>query len=89
MASKHPAHELAAEHFAAELASELGAARTGNQVTSLVLVAEPHFMGLLRAALDKPTAALVERTIDKDLVGLSLEAIDAHLRPELGVAASG
>ena len=45
----------------------------------LVLVAEPRLLGELRAALDKPTAALVSATLDKDLVGIDNRDIPRHL----------
>lgn len=83
MATKHPAHERAAERFAAEVAKVLESARNDNRVTSLVLVAEPHFLGLLRAALDHSTAAMVEKTIGSDLASLSIAEAGAHLRAHL------
>jgi protein required for attachment to host cells len=60
-------HEHSAEAFARELAHELNAARTENRFARLVLVAEPRFLGLLRAELDHVTASLVVGDLSKDL----------------------
>ena len=53
--------------------------RAENRFGKLVLVAEPRLLGELRAALDKPTAALVSATLDKDLVGVDNRDIPMHL----------
>jgi protein required for attachment to host cells len=44
-----------------------------------VLVAEPRFLGNLRAALSTPTAALVTATVGKDLGGVELHNMPKHL----------
>jgi protein required for attachment to host cells len=43
------------------------------------LVAEPRLLGELRAALDKPTAALVSATLDKDLIDIDDRDLPKHL----------
>jgi protein required for attachment to host cells len=43
------------------------------------LVAEPRLLGELRGALDKPTAALVSASLDKDLAGIDNRDIPKHL----------
>ena len=50
-----------------------------NRYGALVLVAEPHFLGELRTALDAPTAALVTATLDKDLGGIETRDLAQHL----------
>lgn len=45
----------------------------------LVVVAAPHFLGLLRADLDKGVEAKVVTEIDKDLSAMSAADIRAHL----------
>jgi protein required for attachment to host cells len=45
----------------------------------LVLVAEPRFLGSLRAALSTPTAALVMATVGKDLGSVELHNMPKHL----------
>ncbi len=67
------------ERFAKELAVRLNDGRTHNQYSRVVLVAEPGFLGMLRASLDKQTAAMVEATIEKDLAYVPDHAIPASL----------
>lgn len=56
-----------AEQFAKQLADLLDEGRTQQRYAQLVLVAEPRFLGILRAALASTTAALVVATLAKDL----------------------
>jgi protein required for attachment to host cells len=72
-------HEQSAEAFAKELARELGRGRTESHVDRLVLVAEPHFLGLLRRALDRPTATLLVAGVAKNLAGADIELVQAQL----------
>ncbi|MFW5698611.1 MAG: host attachment protein [Planctomycetota bacterium] len=53
--------------WARQLADQLRQRRSAAPVDSLVLVAEPGFLGLLGDALDRPTAALVTTRIPKDI----------------------
>jgi protein required for attachment to host cells len=48
-------------------------------VQRIVLVAEPHFLGLLRAELGGETAALVTATVPKDLYAVSEADVLGHL----------
>ncbi|MDR5899261.1 host attachment protein [Halomonas vilamensis] len=63
------------ELFAKEVAQRLYSARTENQISKLVLVAPPKFLGLLREKLDGPTQKLIIHTLPKDLTKSSLKAI--------------
>lgn len=72
-------HEHAAEAFAHDLADELRRGRLEHGVERIVLVAEPHFLGLVRAKLDEPTERLVVGTLPKDLVDSELEALREQL----------
>lgn len=68
-----PAHIISpteghAEDFAKELADFLRQKRIDQAYAGLVLVAEPRFLGRLRSNLDKPTAGLVQRELDKNWV---------------------
>jgi len=74
--------EHLAEEFAKAVASEVGRGRTEGRFDRLVLVAAPKFLGRLRAALDTPTSALVEASLDKDLP----QAKPAELRKALAGA---
>ncbi len=72
--------EHAAADFARHVAARLAAARSAAEFDSLVLVAEPRFLGRLRAALDDPTAATVSASLDKDLVRLDAGELLPHVR---------
>tara|TARA_R110002124_G_scaffold50117_7_gene146209 strand:+ start:2592 stop:3038 length:447 start_codon:yes stop_codon:yes gene_type:complete len=61
------ATEHEAQVFAHELTDRLRQARLGQEMDSLVLVAAPNFLGLLRKALDDQTRKCVIHEIDKDL----------------------
>lgn len=81
MPKAESAHDHAAKAFAHTLADKLDKARNEHRYGQLVLVAEPRFLGMLREALDKGTAALVSTTVNKDLANLELEDLAEHLRP--------
>lgn len=67
------------EQFAKQLSAMLDNGRNQQQYGKLVLVAEPRFLGSLRAALSIPTAALVTATVGKDLGGVELHNMPKHL----------
>lgn len=71
--------EHIAQKFALELAELLNKGRVTHSYDKLILIAEPKFLGLLRAALDKSTAALVSHTISKDLPHVNEEGIAKYL----------
>ncbi|WP_163097323.1 host attachment protein [Acidithiobacillus ferrianus] len=58
--------EAEMQRFAAELAERLEAGRVAGTFQRLILVAPPHFLGLLRESLDAPTSAMVHASLDKD-----------------------
>lgn len=68
MTNETPGRDHDLERFARVIAEHLRAARVAHDMTSVVLVAEPHLLGVLRAALDDGTATLVRGTLAKDLV---------------------
>lgn len=68
-----------AEQFAKQLSTMLEDGRSQQRYAKLVLVAEPRFLGNLRAALSSPTAALVTATLDKDLAGVEQHNMTKHL----------
>ena len=78
-------HERVVADFARELAGKLQQARVGHTFERLVLVAPPKFLGLLRAALDGPTAALVVGSLDKDLAMSSEDVLVSHLGEVIAV----
>ncbi|GHB12607.1 host attachment protein [Salinicola rhizosphaerae] len=65
--------------FAKEVAGYLREARTQGKADEFILIAAPHFLGQLRDKLDKPTQALVTKTVDKDLSKASEDEIAAKL----------
>ena len=67
------------EQFAKQLSTMLDDGRHQQLYGKLVLVAEPRFLGNLRAALSTPTAALVTATVGKDLGGVELHNMPKHL----------
>lgn len=72
-------HERAVARFAKELANKLEHARVTNELTRLVLVAPPRFLGLLRSSIDAPTSRLVVGSIDKDLATSTEAELAKHL----------
>jgi protein required for attachment to host cells len=54
--------------FARRIADRIERARTQAELTQLVLVAPPDFLGVLRAALSPPAMKHVVQTLDKNLV---------------------
>lgn len=46
---------------------------------ALILIAPPHFLGLLRSHLDERVLQKITRQFDKDLSRLSVNEIQAHL----------
>lgn len=69
-------HEM---FFAKEVAEYLRDARTQQNMTDLILIAAPQFLGKLRDKLDKPTQALVTQTLDKDVSKASEDEIAKKL----------
>jgi hypothetical protein len=68
--------ELEIIKFARHIAQVLERARRRALYTDLVLVAEPHFFGLLRQELSKPVAKLVAHVVTREYyegVGAPLE----------------
>ncbi len=65
--------------FAQHLSEVLEQGRATNRFEHLVLVADPHFLGRLRAALDAHTAKLVTGSLDKDLYEVAERELPGHL----------
>lgn len=79
LGKEHDEAETVAQAFAHKLAAHLDNARARNAFGKLVLVAEPRFLGQLRAALPPHTAALVSATVDKDLGRVADHDLPGHL----------
>lgn len=71
------------DHAAAELAREVAAylrmCVQAHLFDQLAIVAAPHFLGLLRAAMDPATAAKVVQEVPRDVVHHSNHQIHEHL----------
>lgn len=65
--------------YAKKLAEVLAEGRVKGRFESLVVVAAPHLLGLIRGELDGPTAKLLSREVGKDLAALDAGAIRAAL----------
>ncbi len=74
------AREKEAGDFAKLLARHLKELHNQQHFEQLVLVASPHFLGLLRNELTSPLDGIVSQTIDKDLTEASVEQITDYLR---------
>ena len=72
--------DLVAIRFTKELASLLDAGRNQQKFHELVLVAEPRFLGHLRAALSAPTTKLVKASLDKDLGLIDARDLSQHIQ---------
>jgi len=79
MQREQSAHEHVAITFAQALAAELSKERAAGSFESLVLVAEPNFLGLLRGALDKPTSLVVADSVNKNLAVEAPNEVAAHI----------
>ncbi len=71
--------EVEMEHFALELAKELETGRTHQGYNRLILVASPHFMGLLKARLSSHVLDLVTDTMEKDYSHDTEKELAKHL----------
>ena len=58
------------QRFARELADALNEARTKNQFDNLLLVASPHFHGLINQNLNEHVARMISSHINKDYIEL-------------------
>lgn len=76
--------EHAVELFAKRVGDYLERARQEHRYDSLVLVAPPKFLGVLRKELDEEVEKLVTRELPKDLTGFNASELEAYLRKPPG-----
>ena len=69
-----------AANFAREVAASIRDFRTHEHCNRVILMAEPGFLGLLRASLDDASAKLVDGEVHKELVDQPVATIGEHLR---------
>jgi protein required for attachment to host cells len=72
-------HDLAEQRFLHDLAKRLDAAVTGGETKSLILIAPPRALGVLRHAYSPAVREALRAEIDKDYVRLPLYEIEKHL----------
>ena len=72
-------HDQAEHRFLTGLADHLDAAVNSGQAKSLIVVAPPRALGVLRKAYSNNLRAVLRAEIDKDLVGLPVHQIEQHL----------
>ena len=72
-------HEQAEQSFLTHLVKHLDAAIAAGKIKSLVVVAPPHALGVLRPAYSHAVKAAVRAEVDKDLVKHPVRDIEKHL----------
>jgi protein required for attachment to host cells len=72
-------HDRAEQRFLQSLAAHLDAAVNTGKVKSLIVVAPPRALGVLRQTYSHNLRAALRAEIDKDLVKLPVHEIERHL----------
>ena len=72
-------HEQSERAFLTRLAARLDAAVKAGQIKSLIIVAPPRALGVIRNAYTPALRAAVQAEIDKDLVRMPVHQIEKHL----------
>lgn len=75
-----PLHAIESERFAHSVAKVLESGLADNAYDRVVLVAPPHFLGLLRATIAPTVAKRVELTLDKDYTALRADELAERIR---------
>lgn len=72
-------HDQAEQRFLTELSKRLDAAVTAGETKSMILVAPPRALGVMRQACSPTLRHAVRAEIDKDYVKLPVHEIEKHL----------
>jgi protein required for attachment to host cells len=72
-------HDQTEHRFLTELAKRLDAAVMGGETKSLILVAPPRALGVLRQAASSHLRGAIRAEIDKDYVKMPVHEIEKHL----------
>jgi protein required for attachment to host cells len=72
-------HDQAERSFLAQLVKHLDSAITAGKVTSLIVVAPPRALGVIRSAYSHALRVAVRAELDKDFVKLPVYQIEKHL----------
>ena len=78
------AHEVVASRFARQIAQMLTKAVQSGECSDLVVMAEPHFLGLMNKALPKGVKAVLRRELPREWVQGSDRDLKVYLREKLG-----
>ncbi len=79
MPSRETLREHEAQVFARTLAEHIEQQRVAGGFAQLVLIAPPHFLGMLRDELSAPCQKMLIRSVDKNLTTLSADEVREHL----------
>jgi protein required for attachment to host cells len=72
-------HDQAEQAFLTELAQKLEAAVNAHQVKSLIMVAPPRALGMIRLHYGHALRGAVRAELDKDYVKMPVHEIEKHL----------
>ena len=72
-------HDRSEEAFLTHLAARLDAAVSTGKTKSLILVAPPRALGMIRSAYSQAVKGALRVELDKDLVKLPVHEIEKHL----------
>jgi protein required for attachment to host cells len=72
-------HDQSERTFLLELVKHLDAALAAGKAKSIILVAPPRALGMIRPAYSHALRAAVRAEVDKDLVKLPIHEIEKHL----------
>jgi len=72
-------HEQSERNFLKTLASRLNTAVTAREVDSLIVVAPPRALGIIRRAYSPQVREAIRLELEKDYVSLPIPEIEAHL----------
>ncbi|MGB6976269.1 MAG: host attachment protein [Gammaproteobacteria bacterium] len=72
--------EVEVERFAQQLAEELNTGRVHNLYHKLILIAPPHFHGLLNKYCDHNVLSLITQHVEKDYTKLRERELALHLK---------
>ena len=71
--------DFEANRFAHMIADKLGDAHNDNQFDELIIIASPHFHGLLNQYCDDHLKALIKKHIPKDYTAITDKDLQLHL----------
>jgi protein required for attachment to host cells len=73
-------HDRGEEAFLARLAKHLGSEVGAGKAKSMIVVAPPRALGMLRPAYSQALKQAIRAEVDKDLVKLPVHEIEKHLK---------